>query len=236
MNKKFNFKSFILGACAALTITSIVSVGAQNIDVIMNGIKIYWDGVEKTMTDVKGNKVEPLIYQGTTYVPVRAMSKLMGKEVDWDQAEMAVYVGTKPTMRTIPLADMEKNINGNSYYTKKYSFYLKNEQIDITNGCIEFYKSKKITYVLDGKFSRFTGKMVMPYKTVGSAGEASVTFYSVENDGTENKIKSYDLKQTQEPVNVDVNLVGVTNLTIKVDEDSKSTEEVVIYDAYFLGE
>lgn len=218
MNKKFNFKSFILGACAALTITSIVSVSAQNIDVIMNGIKIYWDGVEKTMTDVKGNKVEPLIYQGTTYVPVRAMSKLMGKEVNWDQSEMA------------------DNINGISYYTKKTLFYLKNEEIDITNGCIRLSRSAKITYVLDGKFSRFTGKMVMPYKAVGSDGEASVTFYSVENDGTENRIKSFDLKQTQEPVNVDVNLVGVTNLRIKVDEDSKSNKEVVIYDANFLGE
>lgn len=236
MNKKFNFKSFILGACAALTITSIVSVSAQNIDVIMNGIKIYWDGVEKTMTDVKGNKIELLIYQGTTYVPVRAMSKLMGKEVNWDQSEMAVYVGTRPTMRTIPLADMEDNINGSNFYTKKTSFYLKNEKIDITNGCIMLHRSAKIMYVLDGKFSRFTGKMVMPYKAVGSDGEASVTFYSVENDGTENRIKSFDLKQTQEPVNVDVNLVGVTNLRIKVDEDSKTNDDVVIYDANFLGE
>ena len=54
MNKKINIKSFILGVCVALTLTSIISVSAQNIDVIMNGIKIYWDGVEKTLTDTNG--------------------------------------------------------------------------------------------------------------------------------------------------------------------------------------
>lgn len=235
MNKKINIKSFILGVCAALTLTSIISVSAQNIDVIMNGIKIYWDGVEKTLTDANGNKVEPMIYQGTTYVPLRAMSNLMGKEVDWNQSEMAVYVGTKPTMRTIPLADMEDNINdGKVYYKTDYSFNLKNKEIKC-NSMLQLYWDDSITYVLDGKFSRFTGKMVIPYETVGEKGNATITFYSVENDGTENKIKSYDLKKCDEPINVDVNLVGVTNLKISNGKDS-SYSRTVIYDAYFLGE
>lgn len=233
MNKKINIKSFILGVCVALTLTSIISVSAQNIDVIMNGIKIYWDGVEKTLTDANGKKVEPMIYQGTTYVPLRAMSNLMGKEVDWNQADMAVYVGKKPTMRTIPLADMKNNINyGEGRYSKEYSFYLKNEEIKITDGCIHLW-GDRITYVLDGKFSKFTGKMVVPYKTVGEEGESTITFYSVENDGTANEIKSYSLKKTEEPINVDVNLVGVTNLMIRNGNQDSNT---VIYDAYFLGE
>lgn len=234
--KKIHMKSFILGICAALMFTSIISVSAQNIDVIMSGIKIYWDGEEKTLADANGKKVEPMIYEGTTYVPLRAMSNLMGKEVDWNQADMAVYVGKKPTMRTIPLADMEKNINGYSYYQKKCSFYLKNEQIKITNGCIDYCRGNSITYVLDGKFAKFTGKMVMPYRTVGEEGNAIITFYSVENDGTANKIKSYNLKKTDDPINVDVNLTGVTNLTIKYEQEGSTSDEVVIYDASFLGE
>lgn len=235
MNKKFNLKSFVLGACAAFTLTSVVTVGAMSIDVIMNDIKIYWDGVEKTLTNVRGEKVEPLIYQGTTYVPVRAMANLMGKDVDWNQADMAVYVGKKPTMRTISLADMESNINGRSdCYEKDGSFSLKNDEIKY-NDAIRFYSRsvRNITYVLDGKFSRFTGKMVMPYVTVGSSSEETITFYSVENDGTKNEIKSYDLKQTQDPIEVDINLIGVTNLMIEVDNGYRST---VIYDANFLGE
>ena len=247
MNKKINIKSFILGVCVALTLTSIISVSAQNIDVIMNGIKIYWDGVEKTLTDANGNKVEPMIYQGTTYVPLRAMSNLMGKEVDWNQSEMAVYVGTKPTMRTIPLADMEENINNRTHsYISKYSFNLKNKVVSCNSGAIcigSFGKNgngwlggEDITYVLDGKFSRFTGKMVLPYEEVGSKGEQSVSFYSVENDGTENEIKSYKLKRTEDPIDVDVNLKGVTNLKIKATYSSDYNGYTVIYDAYFLGE
>lgn len=235
MNKKINIKSFILGVCVALTLTSIISVSAQNIDVIMNGIKIYWDGVEKTLTDANGNKVEPMIYQGTTYVPLRAMSNLMGKEVDWNQSEMAVYVGTKPTMRTIPLADMEDNINGiDCNYRKSCSFNLKNETVQCTNGAMYFgqYNNTEIYYVLDNKFSRFTAKAVMPYSYVGETGSATLTFYSVENDGTENEIKSYNLKKCEDHINVDINLTGVTNLKVAVDRQTY----VAVYDAYFLGE
>lgn len=230
-NKKFNIKSFTLGVCLALVLTSTITVMAQTIDVFMGGIKVYWEGVEKTLRDNKGDKVEPILYNGTTYVPLRAMSNLMGKDVDWNQNEKAVYVGKKPTMKTYSLEDMKKNINGSSsYYEKTYEFYLKNEKINITDGAIAQVWDSVTTYVLDNKFSSFKGKMVMPYKEVGEQGEATVTFYSVENDGTANKIKSYHLKKTEEPIDFDVDLAGVTNFRIYA---SGST---VIYDASFLGE
>lgn len=229
-NKKFNIKSFTLGVCLALVLTSTITVMAQTIDVFMGGIKVYWEGVEKTLRDSKGDKVEPILYNGTTYVPLRAMSNLMGKDVDWNQNEKAVYVGKKPTMKTYSLKDMEKNINGSSYwYDRTYKFNLKNEVINITDGAIHF-TSGRITYVLDNKFSSFKGKMVMPYSTVGEEGEATVTFYSVENDGTANEIKSYHLKKTEEPIEFDVDLAGVTNFRIY------ASSETVIYDASFLGE
>lgn len=246
MNKKINIKSFILGVCVALTLTSIISVSAQNIDVIMNGIKIYWDGVEKILTDANGNKVEPMIYQGTTYVPLRAMSNLMGKEVDWNQSEMAVYVGTKPTMRTIPLADMAENINdGDEHYKKNFTFKLKNKEIKCDDGLYldtgrlthwygSDYRTHSVIYVLEGKYSAFTAKVVMPYDNVGADKTGILTFYSVENDGTENKIQSYDLKQTDDPIEFNINLTGITNL--KIEAQSEPMVPVVIYDAYFLGE
>ncbi len=228
-NKKFNIKSFTLGVCLALVLTSTITVMAQTIDVFMGGIKVYWEGVEKTLRDSKGDKVEPILYNGTTYVPLRAMSNLMGKDVDWNQNEKAVYVGKKPTMKTYSLEDMRKNINGSSRYYKPYEFDLKNEKINITDGAIKLW-GESITYVLDNKFSSFKGKMVMPYTQVGEQGEATVTFYSVENDGTANKIKSYHLKKTEDPIEFDVDLAGVTNFRIY------ASDRTVFYDASFLGE
>ena len=57
----------------------------RQINVSMGGISIYVDGKLQVPTDVNGNEVEPLIYAGTTYLPVRALTGMLtDKEVEWD--------------------------------------------------------------------------------------------------------------------------------------------------------
>ncbi len=47
-------------------------------------VKIVVDGTERTFYDVAGKEVHPLYYNGTHYLPVRAIGELMGKNVNWD--------------------------------------------------------------------------------------------------------------------------------------------------------
>ena len=54
------------------------------------------DGLAIDPKDAQGNKVEPFIYNGTTYLPVRAVGEAFGKNVSWDGSTMTVYVGPKP--------------------------------------------------------------------------------------------------------------------------------------------
>lgn len=86
-------------------------------------------------------------------------------------------------------------------------------------------------YVLNNNYSRFIGKVVYPYTAVGSQKEGNIIFYSVENDGTKTEIANYDLKQTEDPIDIDVNLKGVVNLEIKITENN-----LALYDASFLAE
>ena len=44
---------------------------------------IQVDGTVRTFTGADGNPVYPLVYQDTTYLPVRAVGELLGKEVEW---------------------------------------------------------------------------------------------------------------------------------------------------------
>lgn len=215
---KEKMKGFIAGICVALLLTSVMTVFAVGIDVHIGGIRIYWDGVEKTLKNVKGEKVEPMIYNGTTYVPLRAMSQLMGKEVEWDQATTSVYVGGKPVQSTLHLEDLERSkIDSYSVGVRTGTdavFNLKDKEIQCDN-LLQGSNSAQNIYILDGKYARLVGKVVMPYSSVGSQRENTLTFYSVEDDGTEHEIVTYELKQTEAPIDVNVNLLGVENLKIK---------------------
>lgn len=43
--------------------------------------------------DVKGQRVYPIVYNGNTYLPVRAVAALMGEDVQWDNFSKTVYIG-----------------------------------------------------------------------------------------------------------------------------------------------
>ncbi|MBR5553665.1 MAG: hypothetical protein IKV98_07430 [Clostridia bacterium] len=68
----------------------------ETIDATYDNIKIVVDGLTIDPKDANGNKVEPFIYNGTTYLPVRAVGEAFGKQVSWDGVEKIVYLGPKP--------------------------------------------------------------------------------------------------------------------------------------------
>ena len=45
---------------------------------------IYYNDVEKGFTDVNGTVVRPIVLEGTTYLPVRAASELVGLSASWN--------------------------------------------------------------------------------------------------------------------------------------------------------
>ena len=77
------------------------------------GISIYVDGTKIKSTDANGNVVEPMIYKGTTYLPVRAVANAFDKEVAWDGKTSSVYIGKVPvaeqtSIASLPLVDTKR--------------------------------------------------------------------------------------------------------------------------------
>ena len=102
---KVNRISKKLGAlvlCAALAAGSlVVSAGAAQSSTVTAqlspNIDVVVDGVERTFYNVSGTEVHPIAYNGTTYLPVRAIGELMGKNVNWDQSTLTVSLTSPRT-------------------------------------------------------------------------------------------------------------------------------------------
>lgn len=56
---------------------------------------IIVDGEKQTFTDANGTEVYPLVYNGTTYLPVRSIGNLMGKNVGWDDVTNTISLNSK---------------------------------------------------------------------------------------------------------------------------------------------
>ena len=55
-----------------------------------DGISIRLDGKYLTPLDAGGNKVDPFIIDGTTYLPIRAVASALGLEVGWEQETQTI--------------------------------------------------------------------------------------------------------------------------------------------------
>nr|DAR16798.1 MAG TPA: Host cell surface-exposed lipoprotein [Caudoviricetes sp.] len=92
-------KDMVCGALIASMVlcsgtVAFAKVANMSIPVAYNNIKIVVDGKQ-----LSTNK-EPFTYEGTTYLPVRAVAEAVGKDVSWDGATKTVYIGAKSTDTT----------------------------------------------------------------------------------------------------------------------------------------
>jgi len=71
---------------------------SKKIEVFYRDIKIYVDGKLMVSQDASGRVIEPFIYEGATYLPLRAVSEALGKKVDWNGVTNSVYIGEKPAL------------------------------------------------------------------------------------------------------------------------------------------
>ena len=87
--------NYTVPALAANT-AAVVKQLTANFTVGGNPISIFVDGNKISPKDGNGNAVDPFVVDGTTYLPVRAVSEALGKTVTWDGATATVYIGEKP--------------------------------------------------------------------------------------------------------------------------------------------
>jgi hypothetical protein len=95
--------------CIIVAVICILSVITPTVIVSANdSIRVFIEGTLITPRDARGNIVQPLLIDGTTFLPVRAIGEAFGKTVDWDSATQTVFVGNRPA--SVPSRGNNNNI------------------------------------------------------------------------------------------------------------------------------
>ena len=91
--------------CAVVTVGALtMAAGAAGSDVtaqLSPDVTVTVDGTAQTFYNVNGDEVHPILYSGTTYLPVRAIGELMGKNVNWDASTRTVSLSGTRTSGTV---------------------------------------------------------------------------------------------------------------------------------------
>lgn len=219
-------KRVLAGFCAGLLTAAIIFAmdlpskalsTFQQINVSMGGISLYIDGRLQVCTNVNGDVVEPILYDGTTYLPVRALTEMLtDKEIDWDGATETVYIGTKPGPGEVVRAEKIKIYDSSSFVAKtgkEAQFKILDEAITPFN----LYKMHE-TIRLNGLYSELKGTFVIPYTKLGASDAGKLSIYAVDRYGVRNLLQSYELYAGDDAVDVDVNIRGCDFLYISLDQ------------------
>ena len=181
-----------LDTIAAETISDFIPGEHKNISVYLNeDVKIYHSGDVQTFKDANGKVVYPLSYNGTTYLPVRAISGLYDANIQWDAETSTVaiaenskkwngkFVSNVDGYTEVVLTPTEEGIN---FVIKgsKFNSGFGGNSTAVINGNIavyekedfeteqmvdilkfEFVNSKLVITALDEEFNKFTGEYIL---------------------------------------------------------------------------
>ena len=124
---KGTFRGFISGCVTTIAIVGLIgtaaaTVGQSMVAVDYNNIKVTLDGKQVSLVDANGQAVEPFAIDGTTYLPVRAVSEALGLDVGWDATTSTVTLTSpadeKPVYitRTGEKYHYDNTCNGGTYF------------------------------------------------------------------------------------------------------------------------
>ena len=193
-------KGYVLGLLTAAIFAGTVSVAYNTVRIVINGKELI-------PMDADGNRVDPVILDGTTYLPVRAVANAFGKAVYWDGENYTVYLGDGngelpyPTAKLIDMKNIGRGWGKTNDLTDNYGNYHSNAVREIS--------SQTAQYILDGKYSRLKGTIyVKEGETDNDAAGLVITA-----DGKD-IYTSPEITKTSRPIDIDVSVKGCNILEI----------------------
>lgn len=226
---KESLKGGIIGASVMLLFTSGMAYAAEypftkNVKAVFNNIKVIVDGHEINPKDPDGKKIEPFIMNGTTYLPLRAISTSLGKEVNWDQKSYTVTIGKKvPTGSVIGLHKLTPWNSSLSWEGNLQSFKVAQEIQQPSINSTGFDAPTTITYLLKGNYKNITGKFAVTDDFDVNTEHTNTTITIVGDGNT--LYTSPVLNKGSDPIKFDIDVIGIDKMEIKYNGSVIRTSE-----------
>jgi len=207
----------IFGLLISLSLPTFAASVVKQIEAYYNNIKIVVNGNVITPKDPNGNIVEPFIYNGTTYLPVRAVANALGQSVSWDGKTSTVYIGKneKIDQPSIWLKDM-KTFAGYDFYRRPGETYSPERISDNTGKQYDNYlyhqSEGDVTYLLNQQYTKFTGRFILMEEYRNTNAEFRFNVYTDD----ELIYTSSILKAGEFPVDFDIDVTGAIKMRIVV--------------------
>ena len=244
-NKRAHLRGFLLGVAMTvmvmgMAVPALADTVMKDIRVAYGGISIYVDGNLQRPTDATGKPVEAMIYDGTTYLPVRALTNMLtDKAVNWDGDTRSVYIGTMPKAANVGLEQI--NVLGTGKPSSDVrtgaaaKFKVLEKEYSPNNALFE--RSGYDRFLLNSEYKELHAYFTRRAFGLGNTDKGEVRFYSYDSHGTQTLLKEYIVRPGDDPIEVSVDLYGVNYLSISiryVDSGISSDHrgEAALYDIY----
>lgn len=226
MKKTQKIRYIALGCLLTLVINlavtpALATLLSQTIEVY-TGVDIYIDDIKLYPEDANGNAVEPFVYNGTTYLPVRAISEGLGKPVTWDGATSTVYIGAHDSDEPAVLLNELTEFSGYGISVSPLYTVTDNTGISREN-CIstnfnKYFDSIEGTYYINGQYSKIAG---VYFQSETGKNETDVSLVEIYGDGK--LLKSMTMTGGEVPIEFEVDLTGVLELRVVLDSGNKTS-------------
>lgn len=190
--------SFAVGVYASYNVETIKAFLCYDVDIRL-------DGKSQRMYGAAGGRVYPIIYNGSTYVPLSAIAEMFDTPIEWDGQNRIVYLGQ--TGKTYDFIQDIKPYSGSDWLKK-------NSSITIVDRTVYGYihnaggGDDEIMYNLNGKYRRLSF-------TLYNYSTDYDSYISIYGDGEELFRKRINKKELPKEYVVDVN--NVSQLIIEMD-------------------
>ena len=178
-------------------------------------ISIELNGARQVFKDANGKLVSPIVYNGTAYLPLRAVSSIMKEPIQWDKGSKTIYIG-----RTL-----EYPVKSEAQISTKYAAAADQDDISSINelptGMVIGYSKPDIFVMYDFVLQSFKdtngvtiyplnydGSTYLPVRSISRLMNEPITWNSTdklisigdgEEDGDEEALDEQDEEVQEDP-------------------------------------